>query len=147
MRHRKHTFKVGRDSSHRRCLIANLLKDLVLHERIETTVPKAKELRRYADRLITLAKKHTLASQRRAKAMMMIRFNPLTSKEKRKAKEGNTAAYNSDRLALGKLFDQLGKRFLNRQGGYTRIIKKELRIGDHASKCIIEYLKPEENKA
>lgn len=140
MRHRKHTFKVGRNGSHRRCLMANLLKDLVLRGRIETTKAKAKELRRYADRLVTLAKKDTLASRRRAKAIMMIRFNALASKEKRAVKEGNTSSYNTDRIVMGKLFDDLKQRFVQRQGGYTRIIKKDQRIGDQAEKCIIEYL-------
>ena len=66
MRHQKLTVKLNRDSSHRRALVANMLKALVEHGRIETTVPKAKELRRHADRLITLAKKNTLASRRAA---------------------------------------------------------------------------------
>lgn len=74
MRHRKHTFKVGRTGSHNRCMIANMLKSLVEHERIETTVTKAKELRRHADRLVTLAKDGSLAARRRAVAKMMVRL-------------------------------------------------------------------------
>jgi large subunit ribosomal protein L17 len=81
MRHAKQTEKLGRTSSHRRCLMANQLKSLVEHGRIETTVAKAKILRRHADRLVTLAKRGTLASRRAAIAKLMIRFNPLTSKE------------------------------------------------------------------
>ena len=73
-------------------MIANMLKSLVTHERIETTLPKAKALRRYADRLITLAKKDNLAARRQAIAQMMIRFNALTDKEERAARAGDTSA-------------------------------------------------------
>jgi len=140
MRHAKHTFKVGRTSSHRRCLIANMLKSLVEHERIETTVTKAKELRRHADRLVTLAKKNTLASKRQVVSDLMIRYNPLTTKEARDAKKNNsTEAYNGDRIVVGKL-GELALRFATRNGGYTRIIRKAQRAGDNASTCYIEYL-------
>lgn len=140
MRHRKDSFKLGRNTSHRRCLIANLLKSLVEHERIETTVAKAKELRRHADRLITIAKKQNLAAKRQAVSKMMVQFNALTPKEKRAAKEGKTYAYNTDRQVIGKLFGTLAERFANRNGGYTRIIKKERRVGDNAPLCYIEFL-------
>jgi large subunit ribosomal protein L17 len=140
MRHGKHTFKIGRNASHRRCLIANMLKSLIEHERIETTVTKAKELRRHADRMITLTKKNTLASRRLAIARLMISYNPLTPKEARAAKAGDLSAYNSDRKVVGKLFDTLSKRFETRPGGFTRIIKKSNRIGDNAPTCFIEYL-------
>ncbi len=66
MRHLNNTCKLNRTSSHRRCMFANMLKSLITHERIETTLPKAKALRRYADRMITLAKKNTLTSRRQA---------------------------------------------------------------------------------
>lgn len=140
MRHRKDTFKLGRDSSHRRCLIANLLKSLVEHDRIETTVAKAKELRRHADKLITVAKKQNLAAKRQAISKMMIQFNTLTPKERRDAKEGKTYAYNTDRKVIVKLFGPLAQRFASRNGGYTRIIKKENRVGDNAPLCFIEFL-------
>ena len=140
MRHLKDTCKLSRTSSHRRCLFANMLKSLIDNERIETTVAKAKALRRYADRMITLAKKNTLASRRQAIAQMMIRFNSLTDKEERAARNGDTSAYNTDRKVIGKLFDVLGKRFATRNGGYTRIIKNRRRVGDGAITCIIEYL-------
>lgn len=140
MRHRKDTCKLNRTTSHRRCLFANMLKSLISNERIVTTVPKAKELRRYADRMITLAKKNTLASRRDAIAQMMISYNTLTEKEKRAARSGDTFAYNDDRIVIGKLFDELGPRFASRQGGYTRIIKSAHRIGDNAQTCVIEYL-------
>jgi len=141
MRHRKDTFKIGRTASHRRCMIANMLKSLIEHGRIETTERKAKELRRHADRMVTLAKKNTLASRRLAIAELMITYNVLTSKESRLAKGGKTdAVYNTDRKVVGKLFGELATRFAARNGGYTRIIKKDDRIGDNAPTCFIEYL-------
>lgn len=139
MRHLKKTCKLGRNSSHRRCLFANMLKSLISNEQITTTVAKAKALRSYADKMITLAKKDTLASRRQAIAELMIRFNPLTPKEARAAREGDTSAYNDDRMVITKLFE-LGKRFASRAGGYTRIIKGQHRIGDNAQLCVIEYL-------
>jgi large subunit ribosomal protein L17 len=117
-----------------------MLKSLIDNGRIETTVPKAKALRRYADRMITLAKKGTLAARRQAISQMMIRFNPLTDKEARAAKNGDTSAYNTDRNVIEKLFGNLGPRFASRNGGYTRIIKSKRRVGDNAQTCIIEYL-------
>lgn len=140
MRHLNRTCKLNRTTSHRRCMFANMLKSLITHERIQTTVPKAKALRRYADHLVTLAKKGTLAARRQAIAELMIRFNSLTSKEQRAAKEGNTNAYNDDRLVIAKLFNELGVRFAQRNGGYTRIIKQGYRVGDNAQTCLIEYL-------
>lgn len=140
MRHLKDTCKLNRTSSHRRCMFANMLKSLIENERIETTLPKAKALRRYADRLITLAKKNTLATRRRAISELMIRFNPLTDKEERAARSGDKSAYNTDRKVIEKLFGELGARFATRSGGYTRIIKNRRRIGDNAQTCIIEYL-------
>ena len=121
-------------------MIANMLKSLIEYGRIETTLAKAKELRRQADHMVTLAKKNTLASRRLAIASLMIRFNPLTSKEARKAKSGDTSAFNTDRKVIRKLFGELRERFEARNGGYSRIIKKEYRIGDSAPKCYIEYL-------
>lgn len=141
MRHRKEKGKLGRTTSHKRCLMANLLKSLIISERIETTLPKAKVLRRYADRMITLAKKNTLESRRQAISAMMVRYNRLTPKEARAAREGNKSAFNDDRQVMNKLFDTLGPRFDGRQGGYTRIMKTGLnRVGDNAVTCVIEYL-------
>lgn len=140
MRHAKRTFKVGRNSSHRRCLIANMLKSLVDHGRIETTVTKAKELRRHADRLVTLSKKNTLASRRQAISKMMVTYNALTSKEARAAKNGDKSSYNTDRRVMDKLFGDLATRFASRNGGYTRIIRKGVRVGDDAPTCFIEFL-------
>lgn len=141
MRHLKDTCKLNRTSSHRRCMFANMLKSLITNERIETTVPKAKQLRRYADRMITLAKRNTLATKRQAIAEMMIRFNTLTPQEARAAKNGDTSSYNDDREVINKLFGDLGPRFASRNGGYTRIVKNRRRIGDNAETCFIEYLK------
>ena len=140
MRHRKDTCKLNRTTSHRRCLFANMLKSLIEHNRIETTVPKAKALRRHADKMITLAKKNTLAARRRAISEMMITFNKLSDKEARAARQGDTSAYNGDRKVIDKLFGELAGRFENRNGGYTRIIKSARRVGDNAQTCLIEYL-------
>ena len=141
MRHGKHTFKVGRTGSHRRAMIANMLKSLIENERIETTVTKAKELRRHADRMITLAKRNTLSSKRHAISELKIVFNPLTSKEARRAKNGDTSSFNRDRTVIDKLFGPLRERFAERQGGYTRIMRKGVHVGDNAPICYIEYLK------
>jgi large subunit ribosomal protein L17 len=121
-------------------MLANMLKSLIEHERIETTVTKAKELRRHADRMITLAKRNTLFSKRQAIAKLMISYNPLTAKEARAAKGGDTSAYNADRKVIGKLFGDLSQRFATRNGGFTRLIKKGVRVGDNAPTCFIEYL-------
>lgn len=141
MRHAKHTFKVGRTSSHRRAMICNMVKALIENERIETTVTKAKELRRHAEKLVTCAKKNTLASKRSAISALRIAFNPLTSKEARKAKNGDKSAYSRDRIVINKLFGELRERYKDRNGGYTRIIRKGDRVGDNAPTCYIEYIK------
>src|SRR5690349_16510296 len=129
MRHTKHTFKIGRTGAHRRAMLANMLKSLIEHERIVTTVVKAKELRRRADRMITLAKRNTLASKRFAISEMKISYNPLSTKEARKAKAGDKRSYSRDRLVIDKLFGTLRTRFEARKGGYTRIIRLNDRIG------------------
>ncbi len=141
MRHGNHTFKIGRTGSHKRCMVANMLKSLIEHERIETTVTKAKELRRHADRLITMAKKNTLASQRLAIAKLMVRYNKLTPKEARLCKKGDLSAYNTDRKVIGKLFGQLREQMATRPGGYTRIIRIGYQPSDDAEKCYIEFVK------
>ncbi len=139
MRHGKRTFKLGRTSSHRRCMMANMLKSLIEHGKIETSVAKSKELKRQADKMITLSKKNTLAAKRRAIAKLMITFNPLTSKETRAAKQGNTSAYNTDREVMRKL-DELAAKYDGRNGGYTRIIRMGLRQGDGSPQCLVEYI-------
>lgn len=141
MRHLKSTCKLSRTSSHKRCMLANMLKSLIINESIETTVAKAKELRRYADHMITLAKQNTLHSRRRAIGELMVRFNALTPKDARIAREGNKeAVYNDDRLVVEKLFTTLGPRFASRNGGYTRLIRHRKRVGDNAEMCFIQYL-------
>lgn len=142
MRHRKHTCKLGKTTAHRRCMIANMLKSLVVHGRVETTIAKAKEVRRYADKLVTVAKKEDgVTARRRASAKLMIRYNKLTPKEKRNAKNGDASAYNDDRKVEEKLFVELKERYKDRAGGYTRIIKlSHFRAGDRAPMCILEYV-------
>lgn len=141
MRHLNNTCKLNRTSSHRRCLFANMLKSLIINDRIETTVPKAKALKRLADKMVTLAKDNTLQSRRRAIAELMIRFNKLTPKEARDAKKGDTSGYNADRFIIEKLFNEIGPRFATRNGGYTRILRLGRRQGDNAETCLIEYIK------
>jgi large subunit ribosomal protein L17 len=122
-------------------MIANMLKALIEHGRIETTVTKAKELKRHADKMITLAKKNTLASRRRAAADLMVTFNTLTPKQARAKKAGkSTDMLNNDRQVVGKLFGELSQRFAARQGGYTRIVRLGMRAGDNAPSCLLEYL-------
>jgi large subunit ribosomal protein L17 len=121
--------------------MANLLKSLIIHGRLKTTPTKAKELRKYADRMITLAKEDTLHSKRRARAQMMIRFNPLSPKDRSLIKEGkNLGCLNDDRKVLGKLFTDLKTRFATRQGGYTRVLQTTRRVGDGAKMCFIEFV-------
>lgn len=141
MRHRKRTFKVGRTGSHKRAMLSNMMKSLIENERIMTTVVKAKELRRHAEKMITLAKKKTLASKRQAIATLKVAFNPLSTKEARDAKAGDKSEFSRDRLVIDKLFGELSERFSTRNGGYTRIIRAGDRIGDSAPTCYIEYLK------
>jgi len=122
-------------------MFANMLKSLVDNEQIITTIPKAKELRRFADQLITLAKKNTLATKRKAIAEMMIQFNTLSPKEARQARNGDTSCYNTDRKVIDKLFTVLGPRFAERNGGYTRIVRfGQRRVGDNTQTCMLQYL-------
>jgi large subunit ribosomal protein L17 len=141
MRHAKHTCKLGRNVTHVRAMFANMLKSLILNGRIETTVAKAKELKRYADKMITLGKRNDLSAKRKVISELRIQRNPLTSKEKRTVKNsGKTHMYNGDRKVVAKLFDELSPRFAERNGGYTRIIRTSPRAGDNAPKCLIEYV-------
>ncbi len=116
MRHRKKGRKLSRTASHRRATLRNMAASLFLHERIETTTAKAKELRPFAERLITLAKRGDLHARRLA------------------------AAKIGDRDIVGKLFDDLGPRFAERPGGYTRILKLGTRKGDAADMSLIELV-------
>ncbi len=116
MRHRLSNRKLNRTSSHRLALLRNLSIALLTHESIKTTLPKAKELRRVVEPLITLGKKPSLANRRLA-------FDRLR-----------------DRDLVGKLFDDLGPRFAARNGGYTRILKFGFRVGDNAPMALIELV-------
>jgi len=116
MRHRKSGRKLGRNSSHRKAMSRNMATSLVRHEMIKTTVPKAKELRRVVEPLITLAKVDGVANRRLA-------FNRLRDKE-----------------AVGKLFTDLGPRFKDRPGGYLRILKTGPRPGDAAPMAIVQLV-------
>jgi len=140
MRHRKRTCKLGRNTSHRRCLIANMLKALIDRGQIETTIAKAKELKRHADKMITIAKKNNIAARRLAKGKLMLSYNTLTPKEARAVKAGDKSAYNADRFLLGKLFEDLAPKYQGREGGYTRITKLGSRVGDAAPICMIEFI-------
>lgn len=116
MRHRKSGRHLNRTSSHRKAMFSNMAASLIEHEVIKTTVPKAKELRRVAEPLITLAKSDTVANRRLA-------FSRLRSK-----------------AAVGKLFSELGPRYEERPGGYTRILKAGYRNGDAAPVAFIELV-------
>ncbi|GAB4231369.1 MAG: hypothetical protein OHK0028_06330 [Deltaproteobacteria bacterium] len=123
MRHAMDHRKLGRNPAHRKALLRNLMNALVLAERIETTVPRAKELRRLADRVITLGKRATLHSRRRLFSLLC------------------------DKAATDKVFATLAGRFSGRAGGYTRIVRTGYRVGDGAEMAIIEYLPVEEKMA
>ncbi|MDH7499804.1 MAG: 50S ribosomal protein L17 [candidate division NC10 bacterium] len=123
MRHQKARRKLGRTSSHRQALLRNLVTSLLMHERIITTEAKAKELRRIAEKMITLAKREDLHARRQAAKIIM------------------------DESVLKKLFDSLGARFAKRSGGYTRITKLSYRVGDGAPLAAIELLDQEGQKA
>lgn len=120
MRHLNSGRKLNRTSSHRKALFKNMVLALIRHERIKTTDPKAKELRRIADRMVTLGKQGDLAARRRAFAFMQ------------------------SHDAVKKLFDEIAPRFKERNGGYTRVIKFGNRRGDAAMLSIIEFTGNEE---
>jgi large subunit ribosomal protein L17 len=116
MRHGHGLRKLNRTSAHRQAMLRNMANSLLKHEAIKTTLPKAKELRRVVEPLITLAKKPTLANRRLA-------FDRLR-----------------DRDTVVKLFNELGPRFANRPGGYTRILKMGFRVGDNAPMAYMELV-------
>src|SRR6056300_495054 len=116
MRHRHSGRQLNRNSSHRKAMFRNMAVSLVEHELIKTTLPKAKELRGYAEPLITLAKNDSVANRRLA-------FDRTRSKE-----------------AVGKLFDELGPRYQERPGGYIRILKCGYRAGDKAPMAFVELV-------
>lgn len=124
MRHRKSGRALGRKSSHRRAMYKNMAASLIQHETIRTTLPKAKELRRVVEPLITLAKQDGVARRRLA-------FSRLR-----------------DKASVGKLFNELGPRFKDRPGGYLRILKIGYRPGDSAPMALVQLLdQPEAEQA
>ena len=123
MRHGHGLRKLNRTSSHRLAMLRNMSNSLLRHERIKTTLPKAKELRRVVEPLITLAKEPTVANRRLA-------FNRLR-----------------DREMVVKLFDELGPRYKTRNGGYTRILKFGFRVGDNAPMALMELVDRPEKPA
>lgn len=138
MRHLKAGRKLGRNASHRLALMRNLTRALIEHERIITTVEKAKELRPFIEKLITLAKKNTLHARR----LVLARLGPLS-----KAAFHDEKGEPTDDSAFKKLFKEIGPRFATRPGGYTRIIKRqERRLGDAGRTAFIELLKEGETK-
>jgi len=116
MRHGHGLRKLNRTSAHRQAMLRNMMNALLTHEAIKTTVPKAKELRRVVEPMITLAKKATVANRRLA-------FDRLR-----------------DRAVVVKLFDELGPRYAGRPGGYTRILKMGFRVGDNAPMALVELV-------
>jgi large subunit ribosomal protein L17 len=116
VRHRNAGRKLNRTASHRKALLASLAAALIKHEQIVTTLPKAKELKRAADRLITLAKRGNLHARRLAVSRIR------------------------DEAMVGKLFSTLGPRYKDRQGGYTRVLKAGFRYGDSAPMAVIELV-------
>jgi len=116
MRHRKAGRSLNRTSSHRKAMFSNMANSLFLHEQIKTTVPKAKELRRFAEPLITLAKTPTVANRRLAFARLR------------------------DREMVTKLFDDIGPHFKQRPGGYMRVLKCGFRLGDNAPMAYVQLV-------
>jgi large subunit ribosomal protein L17 len=139
MRHLKAGRKLGRNASHRLALMRNLTMALVRSERIITTVEKAKEARRFVEKLITLAKKGTLHARR----LVLARLGTASHAEINP--EGDNDA--DRKHVIAKLFDELAPRFRERQGGYTRVIKRhERRLGDGGRTAFLELLKEGETK-
>ncbi len=140
MRHLKAGRKLNRNASHRLALKRNLALALFRHERIITTVAKAKEVRPFVEKLITLAKKGTLHARR----LVIARLGTASKAE---VQPDEKAGDVDDRRILTKLFNEIGPRFATRPGGYTRIIKRhERRLGDGGKTAFLELLKEGEAK-
>lgn len=123
MRHKKAGRRLGRTTSHRKAMVRNMVTSLLEHERIVTTVPKAKELRKVADGMITLAKRGGLHARRQALSVIQ------------------------DKKVVAKLFSDLRDQYMERNGGYTRIIQTGNRIGDAAPMAILELTNYQEAAA
>ena len=131
MRHRVAGRHLNRTSSHRLAMRRNIVSSLFEHETISTTMPKAKEVRGFAEKLITLAKKGDLASRRRAIAL-------LNNRAIFKEDSGNNVKVGT---VIGKLFSEIGPRYLDRPGGYTRIIRlPKRRLGDNGQLVLLQLV-------
>ena len=138
MRHRNNKTRLNRTTAHKKALMRNLAKELIKHEAISTTKANAKELKKVFEPLVTLAKIDTLHARRLVLSKLGLHYNSLTPKEARQAKEGDKSMYNIDRIVMDKLFKDLGPRYKERPGGYTRIVLTSRRVGDAAETCFIE---------
>ena len=116
MRHLKSKRKLNKTSTHRKAMLSNMAVALIKHEQIQTTLPKAKELAPYVDKLITLGKRGDLSSRRKAYSLL------------------------SEKEWASKLFDELSERYKDRKGGYTRVLKAGFRYGDSAPMAVIELI-------
>jgi len=135
MRHRVAGRRLSRTSEHRLAMRRNLVASLFEHETVSTTVEKAKEVKSFAEKLITLAKKGTLSARRRAIALLGNR-NIVEYQDGKAVSKGTV---------IGKLFSEIGPRYLDRPGGYTRIIRLSLRrLGDNGQLVLLQLLGPEE---
>jgi len=138
MRHRVAGRQLGRTKEHRLAMRRNLVASLFQHETISTTMEKAKEVKPFAEKLITLAKKGTLPARRRAIAL-------LGNRDIIEYEDGNTVRKGT---VVGKLFSELGPRYLDRPGGYTRIIRLSLRrLGDNGQLVLLQLIGTDESVA
>src|ERR1043165_3514137 len=136
MRHRKAGRKLGRNATHRLALYRNLTMALIQHERIITTLPKAKAVRPFVEKLITLAKKNTLHARR----LVTARLGPASDAAVKPEKDDDGEA--DHRTVVQKLFTEIAPRFADRPGGYTRVLKRhEVRLGDAGATAYLELLK------
>jgi large subunit ribosomal protein L17 len=141
MRHRKAGYKLSRNAPHRTSMYRNLAMALIRHERIITTVEKAKAVRPFVEKLITLAKQGTLHARR----LVIMRLGPTSSAAVKPESDDKNPA--DLRTIVQKLFSDLGPRFKDRPGGYTRVVKRhERRLGDAGRTAYLELLKEGETK-
>ncbi len=140
MRHLKAGKKLGRNGSHRLALYRNLTMALIRHERIITTLPKAKAVRPFVEKLITMARKGTLHARR----IVAARLGPMADAEVKPGKDKDA----DHRTVLQKLFDDIAPRYADRPGGYTRILKRhQRRLGDGGLTAFLELLKEGETRS
>jgi large subunit ribosomal protein L17 len=146
MRHRRAGYKLNRNATHRLALYRNLALALFRHERIITTVEKAKAVRPFVEKLITLARKATLEPEKALHARRLV-LSRLGTPSNAEVKPAFEEAEADDRKVIVKLFTELGPRFKDRPGGYTRIVKRhERRLGDGGKTAFLELLKEGETK-